>query len=175
MVHWLSGRVGEGSKWGSIANSLMASCIHFSTPGWRGRGGGISSRCRCPLCELYTLWCSIKSNLTALFPPSFFLLLRLPLKEGGQRGTEREEYIKGRAGEGKVTIETVRLRSKFPQVNGSFFKSILLCLCALWFRRGSFDSPRVELPQHVRATRASRVYEVVLPDGEEPGNREFSR
>lgn len=103
---------------------------------WGEEGGFISSRYRCPLCEPSTLWCSIKRNLTAFFP--FFLLLRSPLKEGGQRGTEREEYMKGRAGEGKVTTETVRLRSEFTQVNGSFFKSISLCLCALWFRRGSF-------------------------------------
>lgn len=46
--------------------------------------------------------------------------------------------MKGRAGEGKVTIETVRRRSEFTQVNGAFFKSISLRLCALWFRRGSF-------------------------------------
>lgn len=114
----------------------------FFNTGRRGGGGGvISSRYRCPLCEPYTLWCSIKRNLTAFSP--FFLLLRLPLKEGGQRGTEREEYMKGRAGEGKVTIETVRPRSEFTQVNGSFFKSISLCLCALWFRRGSFLCPEL--------------------------------
>lgn len=77
--------------------------------------------------------------------------------------------MKGRAGEGKVTIETVRQRSEFTQVNGSFFKSISLRLCALWFRRGSFHSPELSCLSTYEPCERVAYDGLSCQTGEKPG------
>lgn len=83
----------------------------------------------CPLSEPGSHWLSIKRNVTA-----FFFCLAFPSDRHlrrGQRGTLREEYMTGGAGEGVATTAALPPRSRFTQVNGSFSHSASHRLCTL--------------------------------------------